>query len=72
MDKDKLEHLNRLDKSIHKGSEVLSVEDYAISIVVNHKVSISKEDVIHKNVIRALKQAVDKELHKLKTEFKNL
>lgn len=72
MDKDKLEHLNRLDKSINKGSELLSVEDYTISIVVNDKVSINEEDIIHKNVIRALKQAVDKELHKLKTEFKNL
>ena len=72
MDKDKLEHLNRLDKSINKGSELLSMEDYTISIVINDKVSINEEDVIHKNVIRALKQAVDKELYKLKTEFKNL
>ena len=72
MDKDKLEHLNRLDKSINKGSELLSMEDYTISIVGDNKVFINEEDVIHKNIIRALKQAIDKELHKLKTEFKNL
>jgi len=72
MDKDKLEHLNRLDKSINKGSELLSMEDYTISIVGDNKVFINEEDVIHKNIIRALKQAIDKELYKLKTEFKNL
>ena len=72
MDKDKLEHLNRLDKSINKGSELLSMEDYTISIIGDNKVSINEEDVIYKNIIRALKQAIDKELYKLKIEFKNL
>ena len=71
MDKDKLELLNRLDISINKSSEILSMEDYTITIN-GGGVQISEEDIIHKNVVRALKHAIGNELETLKTEFKKL